>query len=205
MRALTKAAMILTFAGFCLARVNGQAVQDPKLTGTYIAAVTGHSVGTLRIGGALLSFAMEYVGGLGYHAVSSSTGVLFFQGKRYPITLDASVPPFTSVLGTGKGGTKNQDLDFLMRANITLFNVRAWWFYGTLPFTRAKGVYFTNARTAYQADQDDFGAGNGTDPYVEFDSGVIGVTGDDYDVEAVRVSTVVGIRIDRATKVKIRR
>lgn len=210
MRIYSRILALVAFAGLSAGHVYGQATLDPKLTGTYIGAVTGHTTdnGNIRIGGVLFAFSMNYVASLGYHNASAAQGVLFFQGKKYPITFDAAVPPFTSALGSasGKGGPKNRDLDFLMRSNISLFNVRSWWFYGTLPFRREKGNYFTRNRTAYKATSADFGVGgNGSIPYVEFDDGSLDFSSDAFFVEAVRVSTVVGIPANRATRVKVDR
>lgn len=179
----------------------GQAAQDPKITGTYVAAIEGHSFAVggdfFDVRGVLFSFVMGY-DPLGYHVGLGRSGVMFAEGRRFSVATSASVPPFPDV--------KNRNIDIRVSADISGFgelvasvavqdSAQATWAAQTiLMYGKTDGFYFTRDPVTYQS------LGADMNLIVEDPSGDF-VT--QADMEALRVSPqILG---DTTTRIKIRR
>lgn len=191
-----------------VAGAHGQAARDPKLQGTYLAAITGHSFPApfaggpvYNISGGLFSFYLGY-DSLGFMDGVFDRGIAFIDGEK--ITIDGSllVPPFPSA--------NNRNLDFtisldLPDEDIDLARVQFTAKYvakGTMVYGAPSASYLRVGRLSHQAvgviaDQN-------WERFIQGGGALYGtVTSTPFDIEATKVSDqfVVGFR----PKVKIRR
>lgn len=177
----------------------GQANQDPRIIGAYVGAVTQHwfSYGNrLAPAAALFGFSIGY-NNEGYHQAGLTSGSIFFLGRRYPMTIQMTVPPFPS--------PSNRNIDFFMSAVFSDLSVGPWEFQGVIPYGKFVEEYLRDVKVTYQAaftDADD-------NPFLDNVGGTANSTVAGADpvtwIEAGRVSTQVFRSPTATARIKIRR
>lgn len=182
--------LAIAMASSVTTRSWGQARQDPRIIGAYVGAVTYHQVWGSGAG-ALFGFSLGY-NSQGYHQAGLTSGSLFYNGRRYPLTTQMTVPPFPS--------PSNRDIDFFFYAPMSdLDGGPTWAVFGTLPYGKFDEVYLRDTKVSYQ--------GLGYIPYITFtdNSPTQFAVPPGADIEAGRVSTQVLRAPTASAKIRIRR